>query len=249
MFRLLTILISIPFLLAGQDSAEDYAAAVQLAANGKYAESVRIFRDIQDAGYNSSNLEYNLGTAYLHMDSIGKAILHLERARKSVPNDEQIRKNIEIARTRILEPVIPVTPFFLAEWVRRMNGSLSLGGWSLLGLLTLWVLCAGIIVKTRRIELNYVRAKNWMLIIAFVLSALSFVMAWTAYHRIYENDTAVLMADRTELKVGPDLLSTSYGTIYKGEKLVIRTELGDWVYVELLNKDLGWLQRDLVTRI
>ena len=57
------------------------------------------------------------------------------------------------------------------------------------------------------------------------------------------------MAESTELKVGPDRLSTSYGKIHKGEKVEIRNQLGEWIYVELLNRDLGWIPRDQVTPI
>ncbi len=249
MKKVLIFIFCIPVILKGQDMSGRFATAVQLAENGKYTEALDAFREISASGWQSTALDYNLGTAYLHLDSIGKAILYLERALKKDPNNEMIRKNINRARERIFDPVIPVTPFFLSEWLRKLNGSLGPGAWTWLGLLFLWITAGSLVLAMRRSKLRGITVRFWMVLASAACSVFFFSMVYVASQRIYETHTAILMARRTELKVGPDQMSTSYGTIYEGEKVEIRNQIGDWIYVELLNQDHGWIPGDQVERI
>jgi tetratricopeptide (TPR) repeat protein len=45
----------------------------------KYNLALDCYRQIENLGYSSPSLNYNLGTTYFKLDSIGKASLYLQR--------------------------------------------------------------------------------------------------------------------------------------------------------------------------
>ena len=243
------LLVLLSFQGNGQGGINDFNAGVQLGQNGKYQEALELFNSVKSEGLMSASLDYNIGTAYLHLDYIGKSILHLERALKYLPNDEQIQKHILIARQRMEEAVIPVTPFFLSEWVKKINGSISLTGWGILSILSIWIFVSVLAVRLMKVDWKLGRFNTLFLILSIICIILSTAMCIAANQRINQNDTAVLTAPQTALKVGPDALSTTYSRIYEGEKLKILNELEDWLQVELLNRDIGWIKSDVITRI
>ena len=243
------LLVLIAFLCKGQNAIDDFNTAVQLGQNGKYQEALKLFKSIKNEGLVSASLDYNIGTAYLHLDSIGKSILHLERALRYLPNDQQIQKHIVIARQRMEEAVIPVTPFFLSEWVKKVNGSISLTGWGILSTLFIWIFACLLAVILMKIDWKFGRFNTLFLILSIISIILSASMCFAANQRIKQKNIAILTAPQTELKVGPDALSTTYNQIYEGEKLIILNELEGWFQVELLNRDIGWIKSEMITRI
>lgn len=243
------ILVFLAFSVNGQSSYEDFNMAVQLGQNGKYEEALALFKQLKRLGYQSPALDYNMGTTYLQLDSVGKSVLFLERALKHLPNDTQIQNNIRAARQKMEEAVIPVTPFFLSEWVKRLNGGLSITGWAILSILFAWILATLLIVQLRKLDWRFKRFQKVFIIASSCLLFFSVVMSLSASQRINQKDSAILMVSQTELRVGPDQMSTMLGKIFEGEKLSIKNQIDDWTQVELLNRDLGWVRTDQITRI
>jgi tetratricopeptide (TPR) repeat protein len=243
------ILVFLAFSVKGQSGHDDFNMAVQLGQSGKYQEALALFQQVKRSGLQSPVLDYNLGTAYLQVDSVGQSVLYLERALKHLPNDAQIQNNIRAARQRMEEAVIPVTPFFLSEWMKSLNGSLSLTGWAVLIILFAWSLAALLILKLRNLDWRFKRFQMVFIYASIVLLTFSVIMCFSGSHRINQKDTAILMVPQTELRVGPDQMSTILGQIYEGEKLNIKNQIDDWIQVELLNRDLGWVKSEMITRI
>ena len=55
-------------------------------AKSDFAEAVRLYNTVLDAGYQSADLYYNLGNAHFRMEDYGLAILNYERALRLKPN-------------------------------------------------------------------------------------------------------------------------------------------------------------------
>src|SRR5690606_10817956 len=76
-----------------------------------YAKSVKIFNDLVKIDSLNSVLHYNLGTAYLHMQSTGLSIYHLEKSLKLQPEYEPARINLNFAeklKTKVTKGNLPI---------------------------------------------------------------------------------------------------------------------------------------------
>ena len=99
----------------------DYASAIQIYENPlKKGEAAEVY--------------YNLGNSYYKADDIARAILNYERALLLEPGNADIRANLEIARSKTIDKVIPVPEVFFVSWTKSLINCLSVDAWAKLGI-------------------------------------------------------------------------------------------------------------------
>lgn len=92
---------------------EIVARGNQAYQEGDWAGAIEAYRAVQDGGFNSAGLEYNLGNAYFKSGSLGPAILHWERALARAPSDADTQANLELARSLTVDAIEPLPTFWL----------------------------------------------------------------------------------------------------------------------------------------
>ena len=94
-----------------------------LYARGSYQEALNSYLQIEEQGYASAQLYYNIGNSYFKTGSYGKAILYYERAQKLNPSGRDIAYNLEFARQYVVDDIQEVPEFILKTWARNVNYS------------------------------------------------------------------------------------------------------------------------------
>ncbi len=75
-----------------------------------YESSILTFEKIIEQGnFKNAKLYYNLGNAYFLKGDIGKAVLNYRRAEKLDSSDSNIQKNLNFARSKRIDKVVPKT--------------------------------------------------------------------------------------------------------------------------------------------
>ena len=82
----------------------------------------------------AAEVYYNLGNSYYKADDIARAILNYERALLLEPGNADIRANLEIARSKTIDKVIPVPEVFFVSWTKSLINCLSVDAWAKLGI-------------------------------------------------------------------------------------------------------------------
>ena len=78
------------------------------------------------------------------MDNIAKAILNYERALLLNPGDSDIRFNLELAQSKTVDKVIPMSEIFFVTWIKSLTNSMSEKGWALIGIVTFILVLAAL---------------------------------------------------------------------------------------------------------
>lgn len=105
----LALVVALP--LRAQD--EIVVRGNQAYQDGDWAAAIQAYEAVQDGGFNSAGLEYNLGNAYFKSGELGRAILHWERALARAPGDADTRANLELARSLTVDAIEPLPTFWL----------------------------------------------------------------------------------------------------------------------------------------
>ena len=106
------------------------AKANSFYQSGNFAQAAELYRQVADAGYESSVLYYNLGNSYYRLGKIGYAILNYERAQKLAPGDDDITHNLALANSRIVDKIDNIPPFFLFKWWESLLAFFTISGWT-----------------------------------------------------------------------------------------------------------------------
>lgn len=228
----------------------DKIAADSAYVKGDYKAAIEIYESLAANNGESADVYYNLGNAYYKSENIAKAVLNYERALLLNPGDEDIQFNLELARSKTVDKVVPEYKFFLMEWLEGIINLLSISAWSVLAvvsfvvmLLTLLLFLFGKSVSTKKT--GFIIALFSLFITIFAnLSALH------RYHYLTERSDAVIMEPSVTAKSTPSNSGTELFVIHEGRKVKISDDsMREWTEIELEDGNKGWIPSSSLERI
>lgn len=213
---------------------------------GKYTEAIEAYKAIEQRGYFSVELYFNLGNAYFKQNSIGKAILYFERAKRLDPNDEDVNFNLEYARATTVDNIETGGSFWFKDMVHVYLKFNSVNGWAWLSLALLFFS-----VLTWSVFLSN-RFSGPTLVLTFVVSTvLALVSLFSSFGRksLDAQRQAVLLNEGITVKSAPSKKGEDMFIIHEGTKMELLDVYQDWLKIRLDNGNVGWLPQTSVEEI
>ncbi|MCB0517926.1 MAG: SH3 domain-containing protein [Lewinellaceae bacterium] len=214
-----------------------------------FANAAQLYQQVLAEGFNSPELQYNLGNTYYKQDSLGKAILHYERALVLAPNDADTKANLAIAKAQVKGELEPLPEFFLTAAWKKLRNTISSSYWGIVALAFWWLgfgaLAVWLMGKSRKQKKTGFLAGTACLL----LSLLPYSLALSS--SMYEQNTrqAILLKDAAPLRSAPDKDGSELLTLYEGTKVQLLDFLGGWWQVKLPNGERGWLDGKYLEKI
>jgi tetratricopeptide (TPR) repeat protein len=99
----------VPLLLAagGDGAAGRFHEGAASYRTGDYPAAEQAWRDVLESGTVDGHVLYDLGNALFKQDRLGGAILAWRRAQLLLPRDPDVRANLDLARERVADAVVP----------------------------------------------------------------------------------------------------------------------------------------------
>lgn len=230
------------FLWASAWGASDPGAvmrqAVQVYQQGEYERALNLLEGLEEAGYVSGSLYFNLGNCYHQTGQLGKAILNYEKGRLLQPGNRKLQHNLGVARSEVAGNPLPWPEFSLGRLWGSLRGALPANTWAVFGLILCW---AALAVWW----FGRGREKDWVwnfgaMGLAFV-TVVFWLLAYSATLAL-SSEFSIVMADELTVQVGPDTQSGKVSTVYEGWKVKRLDRIGDWIKIELPDGQEGWVQ-------
>jgi tetratricopeptide (TPR) repeat protein len=224
-------------LLAAPPGAEALVKQAEQAYLARdFAASQKAYAAAINAGAESADLEYDLGTAAAQGGDLGQAVLHLERALKLSPWDGDARENLSRIREKRVDKVVGQD---LGDSpVQRLLHGLPVA-WMSWTFAALWALGFLVLMLKRSRLLGAGLAT-----IGLACGSL----AWAA-DKADAIPFGVVTAPVAQVRAGPDAkLPTSF-EIHEGLKVVLEEREDGYVRVRLANGLEGWIEARLVENI
>ena len=139
MIRMMTVALMLAALALPAAQAQNvdslWAQAVSDYTEENYRAALDGFAAIEEAGYVSPDLYYNMGNCcYKLGHQLGRSILYYEKALKLDPAYEDAAVNLEIAREGTLDRIEAVPEFILLTWFKAFRDTLSSDAWAWIAL-------------------------------------------------------------------------------------------------------------------
>ena len=124
--------------------------------NNDFASAVYLYENILTNQGEAADIYYNLGNSYFKMDNIAKAILNYEKALVLNPGNGDIRFNLELAQSKTVDKVTPMSEVFLVTWIKDLTNTMSEKGWAKAGIITfiLALFCLALYFFSKKIALK-----------------------------------------------------------------------------------------------
>ncbi|MBP3679154.1 MAG: tetratricopeptide repeat protein [Bacteroidaceae bacterium] len=210
--------------------------------NNDFAKAAELYESILNNEGESADIYYNLGNSYYKMDNIAKAILNYKRALLLNPADNDIQFNLELAQSKTIDKVVPMSEFFFVTWTKSLTNIMSERGWAQTGIITFIIALVALAVYffNKRIVLKKI---GFISAIAFLFFCiLANIFASTQKADLQNHSNAIIMAPSITVKSTPNDNGTELFILHEGRKVIIKDNtMKEWKEIQLEDGNAGWV--------
>ena len=191
----------------------------------------------------SSDIYYNLGNCYYRMDDMTRAVLNYERALLLSPGDRDVRLNLQLARSKTIDKIVPESEMFFVTWYRSLVNLMSVDGWARTAIVSLVValILALLYLFSDRIWLRKLGFFGSILLL--LTFALSNLFAYQQKQALVHRSGAIIIHSAVNVKSTPAHNGTDLFILHEGTKVTITDDsMNDWKEIRVADGKEGWLQ-------
>jgi len=215
---------------------------------GDFEGALTAYLGILKAGFESGDLQYNLGNTYFKLGDLGHAILSYERARRALPHDENVRSNLALARSLTVDKITPLPGFWVPKvvrwWVDLMPRTI------LIALVAIGYLTVTVCLFLRVVNPG---AGPWPGRLAVALGIVTLVFAIPLTVRelgLGRTERGVVLATEAAVQSAPsEDPSLQLFTIHEGTVVRVDRRAEGWLEVVLEDGKVGWIRSETLERI
>ena len=218
------------------------ASADSLYAAEHYQQAAHEYEALLNKGI-SPDLYYNLGNCYYRMDDMTRAVLNYERALLLSPGDRDVRLNLQLARSKTIDKIVPESEMFFVTWYRSLVNLMSVDGWARTAIVSLVValILALLYLFSDRIWLRKLGFFGGILLL--LTFALSNLFAYQQKQALVHRSGAIIIHSAVNVKSTPAHNGTDLFILHEGTKVTITDDsMNDWKEIRVADGKEGWLQ-------
>ena len=223
-------------------SAVTKAEADSSYVRGQYQQAITQYEALLKQGA-SADLYYNLGNAYYRTENIPEAVLNYERALLLSPGDRDIRFNLQIARSKTFDKIVPESEMFFVTWYRSLVSMMSVDAWARTALvsLALTIILLLVYLFSERIWLRKAGFFGGVALLLLFVGANIF--AWQQKKDLLNRKGAIIFAPSVTVKSTPAANGTDLFILHEGTKVVITDgSMKEWKEIRLADGKEGWIE-------
>jgi len=211
-------------------------------AKNKFADAVKYYDQIINAGYESADLHYNLGNAHFKNKQLALAILNYEKAKKLAPADEDNNYNLKLANGRLTDKIEALPQLFIKDWWNNFLLFLSPKTWSWICITLIWLGFAGLVlffVSGSRMwkQLGFTGG-----LLSFLLALVFFIVAGKSNAISSSHNEGIVLTPSINIKGSPSEQGTNLFILHEGSKVTIEQSNADWLEIKIANGNRGWIK-------
>mgnify|MGYP003340999405 CR=1 FL=1 len=215
-------------------------SASTLYKNGKFDQTLTIYKSIIESGCESWKLHFNLANCYFKMNKLGLAIAHYEKALKINPESEDVKLNLDIVSNHVVDKIKTKDLFIENEIRNYFVYKFNTEHWAIITILCLAMSIIFFSFYFLSVTVKMKRLGFWMGISFLIFFIISFALGKIEVNDKNELANAVVIEPQADLFENPDHNSKKI-TLHDGTRMKILQKEGEWINIQLSNGNEGWL--------
>lgn len=208
-----------------------------------YETAVKLYSQLVEENA-SAEVCYNLGCAYYRTEDIAHSILWFERALKLDPSNKDVLFNLELARTKTIDKIIPQHEFILFTYFRSMTNWFSLRTWTIVALLSFVLVLASLLVFWASGSITVRKVSFSSALVLLLLTILSNVCASQQKNFKQSMSSAIITSSSVTVKSTPAENGNDLFVLHEGSKVeILDASLKQWCEVSIADGKQGWIPK------
>ncbi len=237
-----TVVTLLLLLGAAAASAATKAEANSAYVDGRYQQAAEVYEQLLSEGV-SPELYYNLGNCYYRMEEMPQAILAYERALRLAPGDADIRFNLQMARSKTVDKIVPESEMFFVTWYRSVVNMTSADGWGRTALVALALAIVLLLIYLFTNPLWLRKLGFFGGLAMLVLLLVSNIFAWQQMRQAENRSGAIIFESAVPVKSTPTNNGTDLFILHEGTRVdIIDQTMNDWREIRVPDGKQGWVE-------
>lgn len=222
-----------------------FEAGSKAYLEGNWDGSLKHWLQIEQSGYHSGELYYNIGNASFKSGKLGQAILYWEKSARLMGEDGDLAANLKVARERLVDDLsdsirLPVWDWF--DNLRKRFSGAVLTGFSI-------VLCflAFAMISLRRWVIRSSTSRRrilipiWIIIVILVFDLL--LLGLHARDDMTQREGIMLASEAQVLSAPTQGTGKLLFTLHEGTKVRVFRILEGWYEISAGKNMQGWVKK------
>lgn len=237
---MIAILLALSAANLSADAADDFALGVEAYHAGDYEQALQIFKAIEDSGYVSPELYFNLGNSYYKTGQKGMAVAAYMQAEILSPRGDDIKANLQFVRSTLRDKVEDSLQNPIWQFVKESSLYFRANELTWIAFIIYLVIIALLIYQVFYKQKNIV----YLLVIFFAAALLiiSGSMLGINLKLNYYTDRGVITEPEVDVLAGPGPISDVRFTAHEGLTFRILEQESGYYEGIFANKLKGWVE-------
>jgi len=224
------------------DSSQLFEKGNQFYNSQSYKSADSVYSAIDEAGYYSTELFFNLGNTNYKLGNIAKTIYNYERALKLSPGNEDIIHNLKIANNLLSDKNSIKASKRIDDLIYTSIKSTT-NFWAIVSI-ALFVLGSLLILVFLIVKTAKQKKTSFYFGIAFyTFGLLTIYLASLQYNKQTSIEYGIIYSPFVELKTEPSENSTIAFVLHEGTKVKVLNENSNWYEVSFNNGQIAWVEK------
>ncbi len=222
-----------------------YEKGVNAYRNNQYDLAIQEFEAILDNNWDSPELYYNLGNAYYRNGNTSGAVWAYESCLRLSPIYADAEYNLKLANLKVKDRVeLPAPPIYL-KWYMGIKEHYTSSIWINITLFILLLFSLSMTIPRilSFVSLNYIPG---------LFVTLFFCSLFFSLHSIWTDNSVnqgIIYYYSVEARSEPNKYSARLFEVHEGLKVLVNQISEDWVEIELLDGNAGWIENHQIRLI
>lgn len=218
-------------------------------AQEDYDRAIAGYQQLLRSGEHAA-LYYNLGNCYYRKEDIAHAVLYFEKARLLDPGDADIRFNLDLARSKTIDKIVPEREMFFITWYRAVADWMSVDEWATLAVVSFVLLLLALVLYLFGSRVVLKKTGFFSACLFLLLVLLSNLFAFQQKNKLEDRRGAVVMDGSVTVKSTPNESGTDLFVLHEGTYVEITDDtMKGWKEIRLADGKVGWIQTETIERI
>ena len=187
---------------------------------------------------------YNLGCAYYRIDDMAHSVLWFERALKLDPSNKDVLFNLEMARSKTIDKIIPQHEFILFTYFRSMTNWFSLRTWTIIGLLSFVLMLVLLLIFWASDSIFVRKLAFSSAVLLLLISILANVCALQQRNFKQTHTSGIITVPAVTVKSTPADNGNDLFVLHEGSKVeILDSSLKEWCEVTIADGKQGWIPK------
>ncbi|MGB0777646.1 MAG: tetratricopeptide repeat protein [Flavobacteriaceae bacterium] len=222
--------------------AEDlFVKANENYRNGAFDSALKSYQTIEDSGWVSSELYFNIGNSFYRQNQLAPSIYYFEKALLLDPNNQAAKSNLVLANRGKIDDIneLPQTAFQKLDQQYLKVMSPDQWAWTSVGLSLFFgfsFLLFHFAIRPSKRRLYFVSS-----ILSAVLLLGAVLISFKEYDDQQKDRAAIVFADQVEVTNAPTKNAQVDFNLHEGTKVLVLDEVDRWKKISIADGSTGWI--------